>query len=78
MDLEFLDGISTYEKLTDKVLRSYFENKSEESTDVVTLHVLDSLVDKELRIDTADSNANSRIENLFFLYFSLLRRNGLK
>lgn len=75
--LDFLDDVTTYEELSDTRLRAYLDDKAVESKEVVTLDVLDDLVAKELRINMADSNAQSRIENLFISYHTLLRRHGL-
>lgn len=61
--LDLLDGVLAYEELTAAVRRYFHENKAEESKEVVTLDVFNSLVDKELRIDMADSNTHSPIDN---------------
>lgn len=67
----------TYDNLTEKRLQKYADDKLIESREVVTLDVLDDLVTKILRINMADSNAQSRIENLFVSYYMFFRRKGL-
>lgn len=49
-----------------------FVQKTEEYKEVVSLNALDDLIAEKLRIHMADSNAHSRIENLFVSYNSLL------
>lgn len=77
LTLGFIADTSSYEDLTDELLRSYLEKKAEESKEVVTIDTLDKLVEDKLRIDMTDSDARSRIENLFVSYLTLLPRNGL-
>lgn len=77
IDLGFIDDVSSYETLTDDQLWTYLDKKSEESKETVTLDTLDDIVSKKLRIKISDSDAESRIENLFVSYHSLLRRHGL-
>lgn len=67
----------SYDVLTEDVLRKCFEKKSEESKEVVTLDILDDLVQKELHINKCDTAAKYRIENLFISRHKLLRRHGL-
>lgn len=50
---------------------------AEESKEVVSLKALDDLFAKVLRINMVYSSAQSRIENIFVSYHSILRRQGL-
>lgn len=67
----------TYEDLTDSVLRKYLEKKAEESPEAITLEAIDSIVDRDLRMNMGDKNARSRMESLVVSYHTLLRRHGL-
>lgn len=77
LDLGFIDGVTSYNDLNDEKLRAYLTEKAKESTEVVTLDVLDKIVANQLQMNMEDNDARSRIENLFIAYRSLLRRNGL-
>lgn len=77
IELGFIDGVSLYDDLSKQVLRDYLEKKSEESKNATTIDALGKLVTNNLRIDMTDTNARSRIENLFESYHVLLRRNRL-
>lgn len=78
IDLDFSDSVKFYADLLDSVLWTYLDNESKKTKKIVTLDVLDELVKKELRMNMVDSNANSRVKNLFTIYLSLLHCNGLK
>lgn len=75
--LDFIPRVKSFESLSDNTLMSYLDGKAKESKVVVTLETLDKLVSKNLRTNMADTNAKSRIENLFVAYHSVLRRHGL-
>lgn len=77
IELEFIPDVTSYDELQDSHIGSYLDGKAEESKEVMTISVLDKLVENELRIDMSDKDARSRIETLFMSYNSLLRRNGL-
>lgn len=78
MSLGLFDFVNYYANLSDSELRTYLDNKAEKSKEFITLDVRDNLAKKELRMNISDSNAPSRVKNLFASYRSLLPRNGLK
>ena len=75
--LKRIEGVSSYDALTDEKLRTFLKTKGEESTDVVTLGSLDILVRDNLRMNMNDNSAKSRMESLFISYIMLLRKHGL-
>lgn len=75
--LGFIESISTVEELTDALLRDYLNGEAQESKEVMNLHSLDDIVKKELRTDMSDSNAKSRMRNLFVSYRAILKRHGV-
>lgn len=77
IDLGFIDDVDSYDNLNDDVLRAYLYKKGEECKESVNLSTFDSIISKELKMDMSDKNATSRVQNLFVLYHTLLRRNGV-
>lgn len=63
--------------MTDVKLRSYLEKKAEEIHDTIKLPSFDALVKKNMRMDILNSDALSRMKNLFLDYQKLLRKHGL-
>jgi hypothetical protein len=72
-----IEGISTYEELDDTVLRKYLGEKSEESKEAVNLDRLGEIVDQQLKVNMVDTDAGSRMQNLFVSYHTVVRRNSL-
>ena len=72
-----IPDVSSYDALTDDQLRLFLEQKAKESSDTITLSMLDKIVHESLRMNMNDNNANSRMEALFVSYVILLRRHGL-
>lgn len=75
--LKLLDDGLMYDDLNDERLQKYLDDRSIKSKEVVNLKVLYDLVAKNLRINVADLNSQSRIKNLFVSYHRILYRNGL-
>lgn len=75
--LNFLDPFLKYDDVTYERSRKDLDDEIIESKEVVSLDVLDDLAAKELHINTADSNAQSRNEDLFVAYRMILCRNVL-
>jgi transposase InsO family protein len=75
--LGFIKDVQSYESLTDEILRQFLETKSQESKESVTIDILDKIVDRSLKMDMTDRNAESRMQNLFVSYHGILRRNGI-
>lgn len=71
------DAVTSVEALTSRTLRSFLNSKVKENKDTVDLSSLDSIIKSQLKMDMSDRNAQSRVENLFISYRTLLRRNGL-
>lgn len=75
--LGFVENATSYEKLTDEQLRTFLEGRVQESKDVVTLDTLDKIVKNRLHTDMRNTNAKTRIQDLFASYNTILRNNGL-
>lgn len=75
--LGFINDAESVDEVTDSILREYLDTKAEASKDTVTVDSIDALVDKELKMDMSDRSATSRMEALFAMYTTMLRRNGL-
>lgn len=75
--LSFPTPVESIDQLTGSRLRAFLESKADESRGGVTLDKLDDIVSHELRINMRDSNATSKIQNLFVPYTTILRRSGL-
>lgn len=67
-----------YATLSDEVHLNHMSGKAEESKQAVTLDVLDSMVNRHLKMDMKDNSATSRMQTLFESYVTILRRNSLK
>lgn len=65
-----------YDGIHDVQLNINFESKEQEDEDGVTIKALDNFAWNDSRF-VNDSNAGSRIKNLFASFFSSLWRNGL-
>ena len=77
VELGFIPNATSMEELTEETLRKFLENKAVESKETITLSSLDALVKRQLRMNTKDPSAESRMQSLFISYRSLLRQNGL-
>ena len=77
VSLGFIEGVTSTKELEDSTLRAYLEAEAEESKEVLNLKTIDEIVNRELRIKMADSNAKFRIRNLFVSDHTILSRNGL-
>lgn len=75
--LSFINGVSKYEALSSDDLCHFLKSSSEQSKEVVFLEKVDEIVKAELRTNMDDSNAKSRMENLFVSYHALIKRHGL-
>lgn len=69
--------MSSCEKLTEDIIQAYLVNRDEWSKEDVTFETLDGLFPKKLRINMPDLATESRIENLFAPYHSVLRLNDV-
>ena len=69
--------VSSYDTLTDEVLRVYLDGKAAASKEVVTISTLDDVIERKLRMDMSDPGAKSRMESLFTSYYTILRQHGL-
>lgn len=72
-----ISAVSSYDDLTDEVLRNYLESETAESRSKMTIEALDSLIRKNLRTDMHNKEVISRMNNLFVGYQTVLRKNGL-
>lgn len=77
IDHGFISEVSSHDKLSNNELRTFLAKKAEESKDVVIIEALDNMEEAQLRSDTTNKDARSRIESLFVSYQSLPCRNGL-
>lgn len=77
IDLSFIVRVSNFDDPTNDQPRTTSNTKVEYSKHVVTIDMLDKIVEDMLKTDMTDKDAMSRIENLFISYKSLLRRGGL-
>lgn len=73
----FIDECSKYVELTDAKLRKLLEESSKESPDLTTIENLDKIVSQKLRTDMRNTNAKSRMQDLFSSYVTIISRNGL-
>lgn len=78
IDLGFIREATSYNELTDEILRQYLAEKAEESNQAVKLEALDSIVRRTLRMDVNYRSAKYRMKSIFARYVTILRRNGLK
>lgn len=76
--LGFIDGVTSFDAMTDEQLRTYLDKEAEYSKDAVTLEGLDELIEKKLKMNMEKKNARSRMQRLFANYHSLLTENGVK
>lgn len=76
--LGFITGANDYKSLSDELVRTFLEQRAEESKEVVTLEKLDEIVSRELRTNMRNTNASARMQDLFASYHTILVRNGLK
>lgn len=75
--LGFIDGIEEYDRLSDKVLFDFLESLAKEPKETINIESLDEIIGRELRMNISDTNAGSRVKNLFKSYPAILCRNGL-
>ena len=77
--LEFIDDVDDYDKLDEKTLRKYLDDKAEESKTSVNMESLDKIVQRELKNEHAWHERDvSRTKTLFISNHSILARNGLR
>lgn len=77
IDLELIKNCSSYEDLTDAVLKTYLESEAEVESKTSGIEKLDELVEKNLRMDMRNPSCMSRMKDLFVCYNLLLKNNGL-
>lgn len=75
--LDLIPDASSYNDLTDTVLRKHLEAEAIDSKEALSLDALDEIVNRELRMDMANPNSRSRMQTLFVSYHKLLRRHGI-
>lgn len=73
--LNRIDGVTSFEALSEEKLKTYLDNKAEESTDIVTLGTIDAIVQSNLKMNLQDKSAKSRMETLFISYVMPLRKH---
>ena len=78
VDLNLIPDLTDYEMVTDEILRTFLEERSRTTTTTISLSAVNSIIDKELKMDMADTSDPLRMENLFTSYLSILRRHGLQ
>lgn len=76
IDLYLFPSVAMYDDLIDGTLRPYLDSKAVSSKDIVAIDTLDRLLKNRIRILMNEKDAQSRIENLFIIYKSLLRRHS--
>lgn len=77
-DCGFIEGVESYETLTDQCLRHYLESKVNIERSALTESAVDDILSKELRIHPYLRSCRARFELLFASYTKVLRRHGLK
>ena len=60
----FIENVDSVDTLTNEQLLKYLEKKAEESKETLTAPILDSIVERELRMDMKDLSSKSRMEAL--------------
>lgn len=65
IDLEFILNADSYDSLEGVTLRNYLDSKASSVKDVVTIDMLDNIVEKNLRINMDEKDARFKTENLF-------------
>lgn len=63
--------------LTNDQRRASLNAKAWPSKDLVTIDMLDKIVEEKLKMDITDKDVTSRIKNAFISYKSLLRQRSL-
>lgn len=72
----FIEGVTSFDGMTDKQLRKYLDKEAEDSKDAVTLEVLDELMKRKIRMNMDNKNDCLRLQGLFANCHSLLLQNG--
>lgn len=62
IDLNFIKKVTSYDNQTNDQLRKYLESEAEFLKDVVTMDMLDKIVEQSISITMNDKHAKSRIE----------------
>ena len=78
VDLNLIPDFTDYEMVKDEILRTFLEERSRTTTTTISLSAVNSIIDKELKMDMADTSAPMRMKNRFASYLSVLRRHGLQ
>lgn len=74
--LGFITGVTLYEDLTDNLLCAHLDKEASKSRTTVTLSSAGSIFNVKLKIDTKNSDANSRMSNLIVAIHSFFRSTG--
>lgn len=75
--LKLITGATSYEALTDTVLRSFLNKEEEDSKGTISLQTLEEIVERELRMYMGNESGRSRMQSPFIWYHSLFWHNGL-
>lgn len=75
--LGFTENISSFKDLTDDFLRKNFKEKNNQSTEFISLKILEQSATKKVRTSTNTSNATSHTENLLVSCHAMLQRHAL-
>lgn len=66
--LRFIGDAISYKKHTDTQVRKFFEGRTNDSKEVVTLEALDKIVKDELRTNMKNNDAKARMQDVFANY----------
>lgn len=72
IDLEFTPAVESYKELRDDQMQKYLEFKAATSKEVVTNDMIDKILLDLLVIDMTCKDTQSRIQDLFVSYKSIL------
>ena len=74
---QFIPGVTEESKLSEEALRTFLDDRADESRQTMSLSALDELVADKLRMNMKDRSAKSRMECLFIDYGVLSHNQGL-
>lgn len=77
ISLGFVDNVLSYDDLTDTAVRTFLEESAKEANEVVTLDMINKIVEAELLTNVEKPNSKGRIQDLCTSYHTILHRNVL-
>lgn len=77
IEFDFIDNVESYDDLMEKLLRAYFNEKAQESRELLAIESNTRIVENELRMYMRDTDARFCVENLFESYVMIFGRQGL-